>query len=81
MDGDLPNTKMWTDPRPAIELGWKDLADNHPGAWTPSGSEEEDVDTDEGNLNLYNIGIVWPDCSNDSDDKFADKHTDSAVDQ
>ncbi len=27
---------------------WKDLADNDPCGWTPGGSEEEDVDADEG---------------------------------
>jgi hypothetical protein len=59
----------------------EDLANNDPSTRSPGGSKEEDVDTDEGDLNLHNRGIVWHGRSDDGHNEFADKHTNSTVDQ
>jgi len=53
----------------------EDFTDNNPSSWSPSGSEEEDVDTDQRNLTLNSGGVFTVGDTNDSADELADEHT------
>lgn len=73
----------------------EDLSNDDPGTWSPSRCKEEDVNGDEGNLCIDSrvvVGVarsVRADVSvvesnsdtNNSNDEFADEHTESTVDQ
>ena len=71
----------------------EDLADNNPGTWTPGGCEEEDEDSDEGDLRVdsrdvvgdrvtssIEMGVVEADSdTNDGDEELADQHAQSTI--
>lgn len=54
---------------------WENLADDNPGAWTPGGSEEENVDTDECDHGFDGIIVVESCDTHDGDDKFTNQHS------
>ena len=53
----------------------KDLADHDPGTGTPGGSEEEDVNTDEGNHGTDGMVVLAIGHTNDSDNELTNDHT------
>ena len=59
----------------------EDLADDNPGAGTPGGREEEDVDADESDHGLDGVRVVAVRHADDGDDEFGNEHADSAPDQ
>lgn len=53
----------------------EDLADDDPSSWTPGGGKEEDVDTDQGDLSSYDIGVGTVGDTDDGANELADQHT------
>lgn len=54
----------------------EDFTSDDPGDWSPSGSEEGDVDADEGDEDLLSGQVVLRDGNtDDGDDVLADEHT------
>jgi len=53
----------------------ENFTDNNPSSWSPSGSEEEDVDTDQRNLTLNSGGVFTVGNTNDSANELANEHT------
>lgn len=54
----------------------EDFTDNNPSSRSPSGGEEEDVDTDQRDLTLDSGGVFSVGNTNDSANEFTDEHTD-----
>ena len=59
----------------------EDFTDADPSTWTPSRSEEENVDTDESDLNLGDGWVVLLDGTENGGDELANPHTEGTVDQ
>lgn len=58
----------------------EDLANENPGSWTPGGSEEEDIDANEGNQGSGCVLVVGEGGSDSTDNKLADDHAQGSVD-
>jgi hypothetical protein len=59
----------------------EDLANDDPSGGTPGGSEEEDVDADEDDKDIASGAGARSCGTDDGDDEFAEKHTNSAPDE
>lgn len=59
----------------------EDLSDDDPGTWTPGGSEEEDVDTDESNHGADCMRVPTIADANNGDDELTDQHAQGAPDE
>ena len=59
----------------------EDFTDDNPSTWSPGGSEEEDVDADEGDEGTGSVRIVGKGGSDGTDDELADDHAESAPDK
>lgn len=57
------------------------FANNDPSARSPSRCEEKDVETDESNLPLDDLAVIWPDSSHDGHDEFTNEHTECSIDE
>lgn len=58
----------------------EDLANENPGTRAPGGSEEEDVDADEGNQGSGRVLVIREGGSDSTDNKLADDHSQGSVD-
>lgn len=65
----------------AADLQREDFANEDPGAWTPGGGEEEDVDADKGDHGGDAGGVGVVDGADDGDNVLADDHTGGTPDE
>ena len=59
----------------------KNLSDDNPRTWTPSGSEEEDVDADECDHGADGFGVSPINRADNGNDELADDHSQSTPDK